>query len=163
WQVNPYRLAANFYLCPDPIDSAGALLQRARVPAQVVVDDVAAEAVEVHALRHHAARDEHFREEGTVKGEHQALACLLPRGPVDEPDIRQQPLHSAVLQLVVAKGADRVSPADHARLNTPHGVEVVLPFRDSAARLQKAEKVLEHLPQTQPGGVIRGERRFYGR
>ena len=52
-----------FGLTADAVDAAGTLLEDAGVPIEVVVDDVPAESMEVHALAQDPAGDENLGED----------------------------------------------------------------------------------------------------
>ena len=69
----------------DAIRAAGALLDRGRVPGQVVVDDVTAVSVEVDALLADRCADEDIGQEGGVETRKDSVALLLPGGLVAAP------------------------------------------------------------------------------
>ncbi len=67
-RMPPFRLAA------EPVDPAGPLLDAAGVPRQIVMDDMPAVPMQVHALPHHLAAHEDVREERCVECPHKAGA-----------------------------------------------------------------------------------------
>jgi hypothetical protein len=68
-QEDMNALAIRFGSAPKSIDAACSLLERARVPAEVMMDDMATVEVEVEAFGHDLARDENFGQERTVEAE----------------------------------------------------------------------------------------------
>ena len=71
----PVALSAGpFGLAPDAIDTAGPLLDGRRVPWEVVVDDVAAFAVEVDTLLADGSGDEDLRYQGRVEAREEPIA-----------------------------------------------------------------------------------------
>jgi len=65
-----------------PVDAARPLFQSTGIPAQIVVDHVTAEAVQINALGHDTAGNQYFRKERAVEREHQALARFGLRGAI---------------------------------------------------------------------------------
>ena len=66
-------------LAAETVNPAGALLDGARVPGEIVMNDVTAESLEVHSLPHYLAADEDVRKKWSVEGTHKARPCLAPR------------------------------------------------------------------------------------
>src|SRR4029453_812578 len=79
-------------LATNTVQPSSSLFEGARVPAQVMVDDVTAEAVQVHSLTKDSTADQDLWEEGTVEGQHETLAHVAWRFSVDHTDRRRCPV-----------------------------------------------------------------------
>ncbi len=95
------RPAAAFGFGADPVDPPRALLESARIPAQIVVDDVPAVQVQVDAFSQYAACDEDLRVEGSVECEHESASGLRAGSPVDQPDVWDQRLQVRAIEFII--------------------------------------------------------------
>jgi hypothetical protein len=69
-----------------------------------VVDDVAAEAVQVHALAHHLAADKHVREEWGVEGAHASHTHVHLRAAAAQSDVGERPPFGVVIAVMLVLG-----------------------------------------------------------
>jgi hypothetical protein len=76
----------------NPVDPAGSLFERARVPVEVVVDHVTTLLVQVDALGHDRACNEDLWEERGIEGQHQAASGVRPNSAVSESDVWEKDL-----------------------------------------------------------------------
>src|SRR5262245_65783143 len=108
------------------------------------MNHIAAEPMQVYALGHYAARDQHFGKKGAVEGQHEALASFLPGSAVDQPNVWKQALGNTILQLVFTQGGNCFTSGDRARLHTVNRCEIALTLKLAAANFEKLEEISEN-------------------
>src|SRR5205823_13639728 len=133
--VYGYWLTAGLHLRADAIHTASALLQSARVPVEIVMNDVATEAMQIDTLGHDVGRNKYLWEEGTVERKHKALPGLTTGSPINQADIGKE--HRAILSLVLIVA----QCGDIAGLHCVDRAKQRLAFAGAAASLQELKKL----------------------
>ena len=65
-QIQLNRLSALFDLAPNPVNPPCALFEVTGIPAEIVMDDITTEPVQIDAFRHYAAGDQELRKNGLL-------------------------------------------------------------------------------------------------
>jgi len=87
WDVNLHGARYSLSFTLDAVHSSGALFDVAWIPAQIVMQHMAAVEVQIDTFGKDARRHENVGIEGSVEAEHQSLPSILSGVALDKTDV----------------------------------------------------------------------------